>query len=294
METIETLKRRMESVEGLKSVVRAMKTLSAVSIRQYEKAVKAVNEYYGGVELGLSAVMRKEDVRPGPSRHRGPGRLIAVVIGSDHGLCGQFNDRVVNHALKEAPGRPEPKEGGLILAVGARALAKLENAGHPPAGSIMTPSAISGVKTAARKILLTVDEWRSETGLDQVILYHNSPRGGTAYVPVRSRLAPIDLGRFLKRGGKPWPTRSLPACAMDRKQMLSILVREYLFVATFRALAESLASEHASRLAAMQAAEKNIDNHLVEITSRFRTLRQELITAELLDIVSGFEAQRRG
>lgn len=292
METIETLKRGMESVEGLKSVVRAMKTLSAVSIRQYETAARAVNEYHGDVELGLSAVIRKEDVRPGPLRHRGPARLIAVVIGSDHGLCGQFNDRVVDRALKEEPDHRGAGGETLILAVGARALAKLENAGRHPARTIMTPSAVSGVKTAARKILLTIDEWGGGAG--RVTLYHNSPRGGTAYATVKSRLAPIDLGRFLKRGGAPWPVRSLPSWSMDRKLLLSILTRELLLAATLRALAESLASEHASRLAAMQAAEKNIDNHLAEITSRFRTLRQELITAELLDIVSGFEAQRRG
>jgi F-type H+-transporting ATPase subunit gamma len=67
-------------------------------------------------------------------------------------------------------------------------------------------------------------------------------------------------------------------------------VRQHYFVVLFRACAESLAAEHGSRLAAMQAAEKNVDERLEEVTGRFRRVRQERITSELLDVVSGFEA----
>ena len=56
-----------------------------------------------------------------------------------------------------------------------------------------------------------------------------------------------------------WPTHQLPQVMNDKKATLLALVREYLFVSLFRACAESLASENASRLAAMQRAEKNID-----------------------------------
>ena len=71
------------------------------------------------------------------------------------------------------------------------------------------------------------------------------------------------------------------------------LVREYLFVSLFRACAESLASENASRLAAMQRAEKNIDELLVDLNRAFHRLRQSGIDEELFDVVSGFEAQAR-
>jgi F-type H+-transporting ATPase subunit gamma len=59
---------------------------------------------------------------------------------------------------------------------------------------------------------------------------------------------------------------------------------------SYRAFAESLASENASRLAAMQAAERSIDERLEELRGEFRYQRQHAITEELLDIVSGFEA----
>jgi F-type H+-transporting ATPase subunit gamma len=76
----------------------------------------------------------------------------------------------------------------------------------------------------------------------------------------------------------------------DEEQTLRAFVREYLFVSLFRACAESLASENASRLAAMQRAEKNIDELLEDLNRTFHRLRQSSIDEELFDVVSGFEA----
>jgi F-type H+-transporting ATPase subunit gamma len=74
-------------------------------------------------------------------------------------------------------------------------------------------------------------------------------------------------------------------------QTLAALIREYLFVSLFRACAESLASENASRLATMQRAEKNIGEMLDTLKHSYHQLRQEGIDAELFDIVAGFEGQ---
>jgi F-type H+-transporting ATPase subunit gamma len=71
---------------------------------------------------------------------------------------------------------------------------------------------------------------------------------------------------------------------------LRVLIREYLFVSLFRACAESLASENASRLAAMQRADKNIDELLEHLNGTFQRLRQSGIDEELFDVVAGFEA----
>ena len=81
---------------------------------------------------------------------------------------------------------------------------------------------------------------------------------------------------------------------MAGEQTLLALVREYLFVSLFRACAESLASENASRLAAMQRAEKNIDELLEDFNRTFHRLRQSGIDEELFDVISGFEALSEG
>lgn len=87
-----------------------------------------------------------------------------------------------------------------------------------------------------------------------------------------------------------WPTKVLPMFTMEWDKLFPLIVRQYVFVSLFQATAESLASENASRLAAMQGAEKNIDDVLSELKLQFHQERQMAITDELLDIVAGFEA----
>jgi F-type H+-transporting ATPase subunit gamma len=76
----------------------------------------------------------------------------------------------------------------------------------------------------------------------------------------------------------------------DWESLFASLVRQYFFVSLYRAFAESLASEHSSRLAAMQMAEDNVEERLDDLQSRFHRTRQNAITEELLDITAGFEA----
>jgi len=87
-----------------------------------------------------------------------------------------------------------------------------------------------------------------------------------------------------------WPTGSLPEVMQGGTAALRALIREYLFISLFRACAESLASENASRLAAMERAEKNINELLEDLNRTFHRLRQSGIDEELFDVVSGFEA----
>jgi F-type H+-transporting ATPase subunit gamma len=77
---------------------------------------------------------------------------------------------------------------------------------------------------------------------------------------------------------------------MEFDRLFAALVRQHLFVALFRAAAGSVASEQASRLLAMQAAERNIEQHLDEVNAEYRMQRQQQITDEIIDVLSGFEA----
>jgi F-type H+-transporting ATPase subunit gamma len=88
----------------------------------------------------------------------------------------------------------------------------------------------------------------------------------------------------------PWPTGNLPEVIGSGAATLRALIHEYLFISLFRACAESLASENASRLTAMQRAEKNIDELLEDLNRHFHQLRQSGIDEELFDVISGFEA----
>jgi F-type H+-transporting ATPase subunit gamma len=106
------------------------------------------------------------------------------------------------------------------------------------------------------------------------------------------QLLPLSEERMRNLAARPWPSRRLPTFTLPAERLWPAIVREYLFSSVYRAAAESLASEHASRLASMQAAERNIEERLEEQQAEFRRRRQEAITEELLDLVSGFEASR--
>ena len=88
----------------------------------------------------------------------------------------------------------------------------------------------------------------------------------------------------------PWPTKLLPQIAGAVQPTLAALINGYLFTSLFKACVESLASENASRLEAMQRAEKNISDLLEDLNKKYHRLRQSSIDEELFDVVSGFEA----
>jgi F-type H+-transporting ATPase subunit gamma len=107
---------------------------------------------------------------------------------------------------------------------------------------------------------------------------------------VSKRLLPLDRTWHSKLAATPWPSKTVPQVIGSVRSALEAFIRGYLFVLLFQACAESLASENASRLAAMQRAEKNIESMLDDLNRKFHRLRQEAIDEELFDVIAGFEA----
>jgi F-type H+-transporting ATPase subunit gamma len=293
MPTIETVKSRIVTVELLQSVVRTMKTLAAVSIRQQEKAIRTLSEYSGTIEMGLVILLR-EGLDETAELPRTNGGLGAVILGSDQGLCGRFNEQVVSFS-REQLRQLEPDESRrCILTIGGRAHMLLAESGETVEESCPAPVSVTGILSAVNSILLTMDAWKSDRGIDRVVVIHNRLLHGTVCSPQQLILVPFDRKRLLELSRRPWTGPTIPLYTMERGRLFSLLIRHSLFASLYLALAESLAAENASRLAAMQAAEKNIADRLDELNISFRDLRQGAITEELLDIVSGFEAMTSG
>jgi F-type H+-transporting ATPase subunit gamma len=290
MESLELLQKQLDSLDDLRTIVSTMKALSAASIRQYEKAVNALGSYYQTVERGLNAVLNDMESPPVThTRHSEPLRLAAIIFGSDHGLCGRFNEVITSYAMDRMDSTPATPDDRLILAVGARISASLEQAGQDVEEDFLVPGSAEQITATVQQILLKVDEWRQQAKVHYVYLFYNRHSGGKTYRPTGIELLPINLRLFQRVQAEPWPSRSLPTFSMDRDILLSRLLNQYLFVSIFRACAESQASEHASRLEAMQSAERNLDERLEQVTATFRRARQNVITSELLDVISGFE-----
>ncbi len=288
--TTASLRRKISSAGDLQSVVRTMKALAASSIGQYEKSVKSLGEYYRTVELGLSVCFREAGpaaLLTGSTKRPNADAIAAVVFGSDQGLVGQFNDVVTDHAVKALTALTNKPQ---VYAVGERVHARLKDAGLTPVGLFAVPNSIKAITPLVGKILVEHETHRGRNEVTELHLFYNRPTTGAGYEPVSQRLLPLDETWRRKLAEIPWPTQNLPEVIGSSTATLRALIREYLFVSIFRACAESLASENASRLAAMQRADKNIDELLVTLHGTFHQLRQSSIDEELFDVISGFDA----
>ncbi len=289
-DTTASLRRKIGGAGDLQSVVRTMKAVAASSIGQYEKSVQALADYSRTVELGLSACFRDsgpESVSVEANRPRVAGATGAIVFGSDQGLVGPFNEVVADHAAKilaALPGTPQ------VWAVGERVHARLADAGLPLVGLFTVPSSVQAITALVGQILVETEAHDSHGDVTELHLFYNRPTSGAVYEPVNQRLLPLDEVWRHALAERPWPTKTVPEVMGSRTGALRALIREYVFVSLFRACAESLASENASRLAAMQRADKNIDELLEDLNRTFHRVRQSGIDEELFDVVSGFEA----
>jgi F-type H+-transporting ATPase subunit gamma len=295
METLDELQQRIESTRDLESVVKTMKALAAARIRQYEKAVDSLSDYYDTIDMALRVALRDRPHMNVGARAGPKNRLGAVVFGSDQGMCGQLNDQVASHALDEMTrsSQVEPRNR-LVLAVGERVRGRLEDAGQPVAWSASVPGAVTVITSLVQMLLAKIEAWQEKEGPGLLFLFYSKHLSGASYRPQTLRLLPLDREWLAGVRKKEWPNRCLPMFTMNWDPLFSALIRQYLFVSIFRASAESLASENASRLAAMQGAERNIQKQLGELNQRYHQQRQMSITEELLDIVAGFEALAGG
>ena len=287
-QTLESMRRRIDSAEDLYGVVRVMKALAAASIRQCELAVESLAEYNRTIETGLQIVLwnRPEAI---PANSLSGKRRGIIVFGSDQGMCGSFNEQAATFAIDTIKALPEREEDRVVLVVGNRLVGRLEDAGCAVREQFPIPSTVSGITSAVQDLLLKVDELRFQDGVEQFLLIHHRPGAPVRSAPATVQLLPIDAAWLRGLAKRHWDSRSLPTFTMDWRELFSALIRQHLFVSLYRAFAESMASENASRLASMQAAEKNIQDHLSVLAVEYHQGRQQSITEELLDIVAGFE-----
>lgn len=291
MLTLQELNRQIQSAEELRSVVTTMKNLAAVNIRQYQRAVESLGDYAATIEDGLHVALRSGPgipVRAGGSTEASRG---AIVIGSDQGMVGDFNERIARFAIERLTGAGG-SDGAPLMVAGFKAAAVLASEGFDTEEVLPLPGSVEGVVEPVGRLLVTVEEWRRAKAVEEITIFYNESREGAAYRPRSVRLSPVDTVWLEELRDRQWSSRTLPIHTMDRLHLLSRLLREYIFVVVYRAFAESLASENATRLASMQAAERNIEERLDELGERYNYRRQSAITAEMLDIAAGFEVLR--
>lgn len=291
-DSAQSLSRKIAGAADLQGVVRSMKALAASSITQYERAVGSLDDYYRTLELGLSACFHTIAPAAGVAGQAPQhGSIGAVIFGSDQGLVGGFNQVVVDYAMKTLTAMPGQLK--ILWPVGDRARALLADTGKSCEARLAVPSSVDAITRLVGQLLVEIEKATDKGDVVEVYVFHNHPKHGSSYEPACKQLLPLDEAWRKKLVAKPWPSRSVPEVLGSLPSTTRAFLRGYLFVLLFQACAESLASENASRLAAMQRADKNIESMLDDLTRNLHRVRQESIDEELFDVISGFEALRK-
>ena len=283
------IRQKLDIAADLHGVVRTMKAMAASNIERYEQAVRALAEYEQVTKLGLAVALRYVQWRPLPVRSERTDRraLNVIIFGSDQGLVGQFNDVIADHALSflaTLPGRAS------FWAVGERVAARIRDAGLSVQGVFPVPSDVNGIASLVAQLQVQTELPGIHDDGAPLYVFHNRPLVAGAYEPMGERLLPLDSTWRDRMIASRWPGKNSPEVLEEPKHLLRRLVRESLFISVFQACAESLASENANRLAAMQRAETNINDTIQDLTRQFHRARQTTIDQELFDVLSGFEA----
>jgi F-type H+-transporting ATPase subunit gamma len=238
-------------------------------------------ELVGALVRGLG-----EDKHPLLARRDGPRKLY-VVVTADKGLCGAFNSNVVRRALDLLRGSPDRTAS--LLAVGRKARDFFRR----------RPWALRGERlglldhlafASARELAGELMEAYLADEVDEVWLVFNEFRSVAVQRVVATRVLPIDPGDAGEPGA-PGPAADY-LYEPDATAILAALLPRHVEVQLYRALLESAAGEHGARMTAMEAATKNAQEMIGQLTIQYNKARQERITKELLDIVGGAEALR--
>ncbi len=283
-ESTASLRRKISSAADLHSVVRSMKAMAAANVGQYENAVLALDDYYQTVQLGLFTCFAQQD----PPAEKPPEKKCTgiLVFGSDQGLVGQFNDLLADFVSEDLIKLTGEK---IIWCVGERLQSRLAESGTALQAGFILPKSLHAIPSLISDILQEMESSRIQGHISEVYIFHNQPESGSIYRPCRQRLLPLDDIWLSEIKSINWPSQKLPEVINNSEATRLAFVHEYLFVSLYRACAESLASENASRLSTMRRAEKNIDEMLDTMNSRFHLLRQSNIDEELFDLIAGFE-----
>ncbi|MFO8150129.1 MAG: F0F1 ATP synthase subunit gamma [Trueperaceae bacterium] len=286
----EVLRRRVESTETLQSVVQTMKALATVRIGQVRRAVKALDASAETLELAFQALLRRE---PELATFLVPvhsDAWAAVLFGSDHGLCGPFNERLARHAHTRLEPLAERHGPPRLMVAGRRLRPRLAALGYDVERVVRLPGSVDAIEEAVLQVVDQVEAWQRDHGVSRVLVMHHRPTTGVAYRPHTLQLLPLDLEWLRELRERPWPTNRLPMLGLEGEELLRGLVRQQLAMLLVRAFAASQAAENAARLAAMESAESNVEERLSELRHAANLERQNAVTEELLDVQAAYQA----
>lgn len=265
------LRHHIGALETLAGVIKSTKTLAAISARQFGQSLQAVDAYAHVTSMGLAALPWVPD--GSALTMTGQHAKGLVIFGAQRGLCGRFHQDILEQAMVQVSALKNAR----VVVVGQRLGDDLAEAGIAPEVSIAAPASSAGLIETIQTLLQVLVHWHDQ--VPQATMLH-VVQGSTLEA---TELLPVNW----PRQEVAWPGHSLPYVAAPQ-EALHMFLQEQLFIVLLRATIHACAAEAMARWRAMQAAQDHLDEQLDQLRNKARTLRQEIITDELLDILSGY------
>ena len=283
MATLKAIRRRVSSVRNIQQITKAMKMVSAARLRRAQEAALAARPYAEKLEAVLQnlAAQSRALIHPFLTA-REEKNIDLLLLTSDRGLCGGFNANLVRAA--EAFTREHPGQKVTLSLVGRRGFDHFKRRSvtiaeqHINLFGRLTPTLAHEIGTRMSQRFLN-----GET--DGVYVLYARFRSALVQVPTIDRVLPI-TAKERSATQAPLEYRYEP----EPQALLESLLTRYIDMLIYRAMLESIASEHGARMTAMDNATNNAVDMIDRLTLDMNRARQSSITRELLEIVSTGEA----
>jgi F-type H+-transporting ATPase subunit gamma len=276
------IRRRIRTVKNTQQVTKAMKMVSAAKLRRAQQAIFAARPFARKMLEVLNRMASRADPHSHPLlEDRGEGKVLAVVITADKGLCGAFNANIIRTVTRFLAERPERDVAFSFVGRKGRDFFRRRQ--------VKVRSEHVGVYQAlrfdhAREIAADLVQAFTSGEVDRVFVVHNEFKSVIQQPLVVDRLLPIERHMIRpEESGSELEYLYEP----DPAAIFGEILPKHVEVQVWRALLESVAAEHAARMTAMDAATNNATELIDKLTLHMNKVRQAAITKEIIEVVSG-------
>jgi F-type H+-transporting ATPase subunit gamma len=247
-------------------------------VQEAQRALPAIRRYAETMATGIgAALLLLPDA--GAVNRIAKSRRAIVLYAAEHGFVGSFNERVLDAAEKLL----DPEDALFVL--GSRGAAAVRERELRMLWAYPMATRPEGVPETIRHLTAELYGWIARGDLGRIEVVFARHRQSTGTTIERKLLFPVDLTSFALKQQRLPPLHNLPPPTLLEK-----LIADYIFGLLTEAAIEALAGENAARFAAMDSAHENVSKKLEELQQEARQARQDEITTELLDLVTGTQA----
>ena len=275
---------RIASVKSTQKITSAMKLVSSAKLRRAQATIEGMLPYSNRLNALLISFLQGTTTVSSPfSAVRECRKVVVIAVSSNTGLCGTFNANIANK-LRDVVRSHEANGAQIeIYTVGKKIFDAAKKLGYTPREELMAQAAAPQYDDVAKAVRALMERFTAGD-VDRVEVVHPHFKSAAKQEPVCDVLMPIDLSAV---NGESAQHVTDFIVEPSREELLSALVPKVIEVRLFAALLDSVAAEHAARVLAMQVATDNANDLISELTLEYNKGRQQAITNELLDIMSG-------